>query len=44
MELPIKNIYINGATYLKDKEIIELLEIKDYPKLFKYTTKSLEKN
>ena len=43
MELPIKNIYINGATYLKDKEIIELLEIKDYPKLFKYTTKSLEK-
>ena len=27
MNVPIKNIYIEGTTYLKDKEIIELLEI-----------------
>ncbi len=43
IKLPIKTIYIEGTVYLKDKEIIELLDIKDYPKLFKYTTKSLEK-
>ncbi len=43
MNVPIKNIYIEGTTYLKDKEIIELLEIKNYPKLFKFTSKSLEK-
>lgn len=41
--LPIKTIYINGTTYLKDKEIIEVLEIKDYPRIFKTTSNSMEK-
>ena len=33
--LPIKNIYITGNEQIPDVEIIETLNIKDYPPLYK---------
>ncbi len=41
--MPIKNIYIKNTNYLKDNEIIEVAEIKNYPAIFKTSTKKLEK-
>lgn len=40
---PIKNIYIKNTTLLTDNEIIEVAGIKEYPAIFKLSTKSLEK-
>ena len=31
LHLPVKNIYITGNNIVKDKEIIELAELEDYP-------------
>ncbi len=42
--LRIKNIYIEGTSYLSDYEILEAAKIRDYPRLFKYSTHQLEKN
>lgn len=40
--MPIKNIYIKNTSLLKDNEIIEVAGIKDYPSIFKISTKKLE--
>ena len=40
--LRVKNINISGTTYTKDVEIIEVSNIKDYPKIFKLNTKTME--
>ena len=40
--MPIKNIYIIGTSLLRDNEIIEAAEIKDYPAIFKTSKKKLE--
>ena len=42
--LHVKNIYIIGNTVLKDYEIIEVSGLKEYPKLNKYTSNTIEKN
>lgn len=42
--LHVKNIYILGNSILKDYEIIEASGLKEYPKLSKYTSKTIEKN
>ena len=34
-KLPVKNIYITANEILKDKEIIELAELNDYPPYLK---------
>ncbi len=41
--LRIKNIYIEGTTYLSDTDIIVAAGIKNYPKMFRNTIYSLEK-
>lgn len=41
--MPIKNILIEGTDNLTDKEIIEVAGIKDYPRMFKYSTSLLKK-
>lgn len=41
-QLPIKNIYIQNNTYLKDQEIIEIAGISDYPSTLKNSSKTLE--
>lgn len=41
--LPTKNIVIKGNTYVKDIEIIETADLKDYPKLFKTSTSKMKK-
>ncbi len=41
--MPIKNIYIKGTKLLSDNEIIEVAEIKDYPSIFKVSSKEIEK-
>ena len=41
---PIKHIEINGNNLVKDSEIIVLAKIKDYPSIFKYSNRRLEKN
>ena len=41
--LQIKNIYISGNNFLSDHEIIMAANIKDYPRMFKYSGKILEK-
>ncbi|MDD4188426.1 MAG: FtsQ-type POTRA domain-containing protein [Bacilli bacterium] len=40
---PIRNIIITGNTYVKDYEIIEASDIKDYPSVFGISTRSLKK-
>lgn len=40
--LPIKNIYITGNEQIPDVEIIETLNIKDYPPLYKLKISNLE--
>lgn len=42
-DVPIKNIIITGNTYVKDYEIIEASDIKDYPSIFGISTRSLKK-
>ena len=42
--LRIKQIYIVGNYYVKDKDIIEIANIKDYPRMFKYSIFTLKKN
>ena len=44
MTLPIKNIYIEGNTYIKDVEIIETAKIKNYPSLIKISRRKVKKN
>lgn len=44
LELRVKNIYIVGNDTVKDYEIIEASGLKEYPKMFKYSTRTLEKN
>jgi cell division septal protein FtsQ len=39
----IKNIYINGITYLSDYDVISTANIKDYPKLIKYSSHTIAK-
>ena len=39
----IKNIYINGTTYVTDNEIISAAGIKNYPKLFKLSKSKMIK-
>ena len=40
---PIRNIVITGNTYIKDYEIIEIADIKNYPSIFGINTKDLKK-
>ncbi len=40
--MPIKNIVITGNIYLKDYEIIEIAGLKNYPSIFKLSSKSLK--
>ncbi len=42
--LPIKNIYIKGNNYLSDGEIISAAKIKNYPRLFKFSSNTIKKN
>ena len=44
MTLPIKNIYISGNNYVKDVEIIETANIKNYPSLIKISRRKVKKN
>ena len=41
-ELDTKNIIINGNEYIKDVEIIETANIKEYPKIYKLNLKKTE--
>lgn len=41
--LPIKNIYINGTSLLTDHEIIISGGIKDYPSIFRTSSRSIKK-
>lgn len=41
---PIKHISISGNSLVSDSEIIRLAKLKDYPSIFKYSNKTLEKN
>lgn len=40
---PIKNIFIEGNTYISDQEIIDMAKIENYPSIFKYSSKEIEK-
>ncbi len=40
--MPIKNIYIKGTTLLTDYEVIVAAGIKDYPAIFKTSSRKLE--
>ena len=40
----IKNVVIIGTTILKDKEIMEIANLKEYPRLWQYSSKNIEKN
>lgn len=42
--MPIKNIYIKNTSVLTDNEVIEAAGIKNYPPIFKISTKKLEEN
>lgn len=44
INLPIKNIEINGTSLISDVEIIEAAKIKDYPAIFKLNTGKIKKN
>lgn len=44
MNLRIKNIFITGNVLLSDHDIIIAANIKNYPKMFKYSTRTLKKN
>ena len=40
--MPIKNIYIKNTTLWSDNDVIEVAGIKDYPSIFKLSSKKLE--
>ena len=42
ISMPIKNIYIKNTNLLKDVEIIEVAGIKNYPGIFKISSKKIE--
>ncbi len=42
ISLPIKNIYIKGNDKVSDYTILEVSNLKDYPKMFKYSKKTIE--
>lgn len=42
LSMPIKNIYIKNTRILKDIEVIEVAGIKNYPSIFKISSKKLE--
>jgi len=42
--LSIKNIYVLGTNHLTDYEVITALKIKDYPSIFKYSSKTMKSN
>jgi cell division septal protein FtsQ len=42
ISMPIKNIYIKNTKLLKDNEIIEVSGIKNYPGIFKISSKKME--
>lgn len=42
-QLPIKNIYISGNTYLSDQEIIDLAGIENYPSILGLSKTSIKK-
>lgn len=42
--MPIKNILITGTTTIKDYQIIEASGLKEYPKMRKYSARTIEKN
>lgn len=42
--MPIKNIYINNTSLIKDVEIIEAAGIKDYPSIFKVNKNKMREN
>ena len=44
INLPIKNIVINGTSLISDVEIIEAANIKNYPAIFKLNTSKMKKN
>jgi len=44
IDLPIKNIVINGTSQISDVEIIEIAKIKSYPAIFKLNTRKIKKN
>ena len=43
LNIPIKNIYINGNNYLSDQEILRLAKIDKYPSFIKTTKGSIER-
>ncbi len=43
MHLRISRIVITGTNLLRDKDVIEVAGIKDYPKMTKYSIRTLEK-
>lgn len=42
--MPIKNIYILNTKLLKDYDVIKVAGIKDYPSIFKTSSKKMESN
>ncbi len=44
ISMPIKNIYIRNTRLIKDNEIIEIAGIKNYPGIFKISSKKMEEN
>lgn len=42
--LPIKNIVVNGNKVISETEIIKKAGIIDYPRMFKYSSKSMKNN
>lgn len=43
LKFPIKNIFISGNNYLTDQQIIDMAKISNYPSIFKYSEKEIEK-
>ena len=41
--MPIKNIYVIGNTYIKDKYIIEIADLENYPPFFLTTSRNIYK-
>ena len=42
-KMPVKNIYIKGNNIASDYDILLSSNLKDYPRLFKYSTKNIKK-
>ena len=42
-KFPIKNIFIEGNTYISDQKIIDIAKIENYPSIFKYRNSEIEK-